>query len=364
MNADQPLSIAFFITAHGFGHASRAAAVMTALHDQHPGVHFEIFTTVPDWFFRDSLRVPYTLHEVQTDVGLVQRSAMQEDLPATLRKLDAFIPFDPVLVSGLAQEVRQLGCALVVCDIAPLGIAVAHSAALPSVLVENFTWDWIYAGYLRQEPDFQKYIDTFAQLFHSASFHIQTEPLCAPDSSASLRALPASRPARTRRADTRRRLEIPESAKAVLVTMGGIPENYQDLDRFSRFNDIYFIIPAGSTKNEFKQNFRLMPHHSDFYHPDLMFACDAAIGKSGYSTTAEAYYAGVPFAFISRADFREAAPLAKFILSEMNGLEIQAEAYQDGTWIERVPDLLAMPHIQRTEPNGADQIAQFILTLL
>jgi hypothetical protein len=33
-----------------------------------------------------------------------------------------------------------------------------------------------------------------------------------------------------------------------------------------------------------KQNLVLLPHHSGFYHPDLVNASDAVIGKVGYST--------------------------------------------------------------------------------
>jgi hypothetical protein len=46
--------IAYFVSPHGFGHAARAAAVMEALSEIDTGVQFEIFTTVPFWFFRDS----------------------------------------------------------------------------------------------------------------------------------------------------------------------------------------------------------------------------------------------------------------------------------------------------------------------
>ena len=44
--------IAYFISPHGFGHAARAAAVMQAISDTDAAVGFEIFTTVPSWFFQ------------------------------------------------------------------------------------------------------------------------------------------------------------------------------------------------------------------------------------------------------------------------------------------------------------------------
>jgi hypothetical protein len=39
--------IAYFISPHGFGHASRAAAVMEALYKIESSIRFEIFTTTP-----------------------------------------------------------------------------------------------------------------------------------------------------------------------------------------------------------------------------------------------------------------------------------------------------------------------------
>ena len=136
--------VAWFISPHGFGHAARAAAVMEALRKKRPRIEFEIFTRVPEWFFEDSLTGPFNYHPLVTDVGLVQETALREDAARTLERLDQFLPFEPILVERLAREVRQLECRCVICDIAPLGIAVAHQAGIPSVLVENFTWDWIY----------------------------------------------------------------------------------------------------------------------------------------------------------------------------------------------------------------------------
>ena len=36
---------------------------------------------------------------------------------------------------------------LVVSDAPPLGCAAAAAAGIPSVVITNFTWDWIYEGY-------------------------------------------------------------------------------------------------------------------------------------------------------------------------------------------------------------------------
>ncbi len=352
------IAIAFFISPHGFGHAARAAAVMNALHQRHSALHFEIFTLVPRWFFRDSLTAPFTYHPVLTDIGLAQESSLKENVPQTIKHLRTFLPFDPSLIAKLARSIAH--CDLVVCDIAPLGIAVARHAGIPSILIENFTWDWIYAGYA--DSRFQPFIAYLRGIFRSADYHLQTEPVCQ-RWRADLITPPVSRAPRTTRTETRRRLNIPPRAPAVLITMGGIPEQHSFLDRLKTKRGVYFIVPGASRRQPIEDKVILLPHRSEFYHPDLMHAADVVIGKAGYSTVAEAYHSGIPFGFVSREKFREAATMARFIKREMYGIEIPGHQFQTGEWLRRLDQLLAMPRLQRQKANGAEQVAKFILEI-
>ncbi len=83
--------IAYFISPHGFGHAARASGVMAALHEIDPSITFEIFTTIPKWFFQDSISGPFTYHSLLTDIGVVQKTPLREDLPKTLQCLNQFL---------------------------------------------------------------------------------------------------------------------------------------------------------------------------------------------------------------------------------------------------------------------------------
>ncbi len=359
MLKEHPIHIAWFITPHGFGHAARAAAIMLALSRRIP-VHFEIFTRVPQWFFDESNLTNYTYHEYLTDIGLAQRTSLDEDLPITLERLAAFLPFDPDLVIQLTQQVKASGCRLVVCDIAPLGIAVAESAGLTSILVENFTWDWIYAGYQDAADDFCKYISILSNWFDRASVHIQTEPVCFP-SSGLLTTHPVSRPRIQTRATIRANLGLPNEAPTVLVTMGGIETQLEILEHLHKIQGVSFIVPGGAKEVTWRGSVLLLPHHSGFYHPDLLAACDAVVGKLGYSTLAEACNAAVPYGFISRARFRESPPLARFVLEQMRGLEISEQSFASGAWLEALPVLLKMERLQPPALNGADQLAEWFI---
>ena len=108
----QQYHLAYFISSHGFGHATRAAAVMEALYEIESSVRFEIFTKVPTLFFEDSLEAPYTYHSVLTDIGLVQKTSLNADLDETLRSLNRFYPFKSSLINRMAQRLTTLNCDL------------------------------------------------------------------------------------------------------------------------------------------------------------------------------------------------------------------------------------------------------------
>jgi hypothetical protein len=357
------LPIAYFISPHGYGHAARAAAVMEALSQAAPGVEFHIYTTVPRWFFRESLSGTFHYHPVLTDIGLVQQTPLQTDLPETVNHLDRFLPLDVNTVQALARRVSREECRMVVCDIAPLGVQVARAAGIPSVLVENFTWDWLYGPYERLAPRLGPHIRYLRGLYRSADYHIQTEPVCR-KRPVDLVTRPVSRKVRMPAQEVRRKLGLPEGAGVVLITMGGIAGRLPSMEKIGTWEDIRFLIPGGAKTIKHRGNLVLLPHHSQYFHPDLLAASDAVVGKVGYSTLAETYRTGIPFGYIARQGFRESGKLASFIQEHMAGLPIREREFQAGTWLSCLPELLSLPRIHRRDPNGAEQVARFLLGLL
>jgi hypothetical protein len=351
--------IAFFVTPHGFGHGGRAAAVMAALNKLDPSLRFEIFTEIPEWFFRESLSGPFVYHPCLTDIGMVQESPLHEDLSATVLRLDEFLPFGRDMLNTLGEQVKRAGCELILCDIAPLGIAVGQRVGIPSVLIENFTWDWIYEGYAREDSRMIRHVAYLHGVFTSVNYHIQTEPVSV-YGRADLLTPPVSRTARTPARETRERLGMPGNAHAVLITMGGMKSRHGFLSRLKEQGKVFFVIPGSSDSPAIEDNLVLLPHHSHFFHPDLIDACDAVIGKVGYSTVAEVYDAGVPFGYIPRTRFRESEALTAFARERMNGIEITEERFEDGGWLSDLPKLMALPRIRRNEQNGAAQVARFV----
>lgn len=354
---------AYFITAHGFGHASRACAVMQSILEKDSTIRFEVFTQTPEWFFKNSLSADIGYHHLETDIGMVQTSPFKDDINATLNRLRRLLPFDLELLAATGDVVKQLRCEMVLCDIAPMGIAVADAADLPSVLVENFTWDWIYTDYQSASNQFQPYIDYLKTHFRGATYHIKTEPFCQPGNP-DLIVAPVSRKPRNQATAVRARLGVGKTEKMVVLTMGGISDRKDYTAGLERFSGIHFVIPGVDYKLRRRANLTLLPSRSDFFHPDLIHAADAVIGKAGYSTIAEVYQAGKPFGYVAKPAFRESSVLIPFIQDRLAGVPISREELYNSTWVKKIPRLLSMPVDRRERENGADEIAEFVLARL
>ena len=359
------VSIAYFVSPHGFGHAARESAVINAIYEKWPYVHVDLFTTIPEWFFKDSLCADFCYREFAADIGTVQQSPLEVDLEATLALLDETFPLADRDLTAIAAKLEHLGSRLVISDISPWGIAAAQKAGIPSILIENFTWDWIYDAYVAQAPQLQAHIRYLEDIFNTVDLRIQAIPCCSHFSGACLETPPISRKPISCREDIRARLGLGETDKMVLITMGGIPETHRFISELSRFGkDMHFVVPGGypelPPEGEKNGNVTRLPHRSAYYHPDLVNAADAVVGKVGYSTLAEVCQAGVPFGYVLRPNFRESAVLESFIRKEMSGLPISQSVFESGSWLSALPELLSLPEIPPVSANGADVAAEYI----
>lgn len=329
---------AVFVSPHGFGHAARASAVMASLRERE-GARFELFATTPAWFFDEAVAGAYTRHPVVTDVGLRQRSALEHDVGATVEALDALLPFDEAEVEALAATVARAGARAVLCDIAPLGIAVAERAGLPSLLLENFTWPWLYEPLAERAPALAAHARTLDRWLGKATVHVQTEPLCRRHPEADHRVPPIARPPRRSRAEVRAGLGIGPAEPVVVLTMGGVAQPLPFLDRLHELAPIRFLV-TGMDRTRREGTLHLFDNDTRIYLPDLIEAADGVVAKLGYSTVAEVWSAGAPLAWVGRDDFRETGPLTAWAEANLEGFGVPAGAFSRGDWLERIPGLV------------------------
>ena len=354
-------NIAFFISPHGFGHAARACAVINAIQNIDPTIFVHIFSSIPKWFIEESFVKNYQYHYFITDIGLIQNDPFIENIDKTIEALDSFIPFTNSEVDGICQYLKKIECRLLLCDISPLGIFLSKNTSINSVLIENFTWDWIYEPFIKDYPKLKNHSKYLNELFGQQKYHVQTEPVCHKIQNSDLITGPVSRTPRTSRLEIRRQLNISNQKKMILITMGGIKSKTRIPKEVTNDINIQYVIPGNYLKEESYDNVLLLPHHSNFYHPDLVNASDAIIAKVGYSTIAESYHAGLPIGYISRPRFRESMILESFVTKEMDGTKIEHLNNELRINQLNISQLLETKISRLTRHNGAEQIANFVL---
>jgi hypothetical protein len=161
---------------------------------------------------------------------------------------------------------------------------------------------------------------------------------------------------------TRAKLGLKQGERMVLITMGGIPHDVA-LGQGPAEGWVA-VVPGAGERFERSAGVVRLPRQSDFYHPDLVAASQAVLGKAGYSTVAEVYQAGVPFGWVGRPRFPEMDAMRSFIGRRMAGLEVPAASLEDGRWQDCLADLLALPSRPPDQTNGSQAAAGFLLARL
>lgn len=352
------MRLAVFVTAHGYGHATRVRAVLDELARMEPTLDLLLVGAVPRRFFAD-LPVPLAFHDEDVDCPPRQHDPFVIDREATLASLARQLPFDGQRIDALARRLVDSGRQAVLCDISPLGLLAARRAGLPGVLMENFTWDFIYRS--MDDARLVVHADHLAEAFATASLRIRVAPGCG-DGPCDLLAPPVSRRPRLDRAAVRRILCIDEEQPLVVVSLGGTGHHFPWVDRLHRqWPGVHFVIAAGDGGRR-DRNVEFRASSDSLDHPSLVVAADAVVGKAGYSTVAEVHAAGVPFACFDRPGFAESPPLMAFVAEHLPSLSLPAAGFDQGVFIDVLDRLLSMPRAPREDAvNGAGVVARSLL---
>src|SRR5262245_48691369 len=136
--------LAWYISGHGFGHASRDIEILNAIRRRQPDCRIVLRTEVAPWLLHGSAESAIEVRRAEVDTGMAQVDSLTIDHELTARRTAAFYATFDARVDAEARVLRELEATLVVGDIPPLAFAAAARARVTSVAVGNFTWDWIY----------------------------------------------------------------------------------------------------------------------------------------------------------------------------------------------------------------------------
>jgi UDP:flavonoid glycosyltransferase YjiC (YdhE family) len=140
------VTVVFYISGHGFGHAVRMGEVMRALHRKRPDWRLLARTQAPRSMLPEFVEYEF----IEIDSGVVEREAgVIVDEAATTHRLRSFIERWDEIVAAETAFLRDQRVQLIVADIPPIAGDIAHASGIPCVAITNFTWDWIHEPYAR-----------------------------------------------------------------------------------------------------------------------------------------------------------------------------------------------------------------------
>jgi hypothetical protein len=335
---------------------------MAACSSRCPGLRHHLFTTVPHEFFGQSLgEAAWEIHRVECDVGMIQLDPFAEDVEATADALERLPLEGGAELDTIVAETAATGAPLVVSDIAPLGLLVADRLGLAGVLVENFTWDWIYQAYRSRSLDAVG--RRMTDIFDSAALRIQTIPVCRPKTGARTVA-PISRRRRQTSSEVRGALGIPKGRRVVLLSVSGLSSEVLSRRGFRAPSGTVLLAPGRTRAPVREEGLIRLPFVGGPFHPDLVAASDVVVGKLGYSTIAEVYHARTALAFSPRPRFPESQVLETFVRDSIPCARLPPGWLEDPATTEILEDLLETPRPKGPRPNGAGEAAELILGFL
>jgi hypothetical protein len=358
-------AVAFYISGHGFGHASREIEIINALGRRLPsGWRILIRTAAARWLFDRTLTTPVLFLEGACDTGVVQIDSVRLDEEATARAAADFYQSFVQRAETEAALLREHDVRLVIADAPPLACAAAAAADIPSIVISNFTWDWIYSGYADTFASFAPgVIPAIASAYSAAAagwrlpMHggFETVPL--------LLDLPFvarhARPEHTRN-NVFQTLSIPANHPVVLFSFGGYGLDEFDPSQLDCLSSWTVALTGRDGPSNAVPDGVVYVDEADMYsaglrYEDLVAAVDVVASKPGYGIISECVANNTAMLYTSRGKFLEYDVMVREMPRVLRCQFLDLPSLVAGRWRDALDTLLASPSPPtRPRTDGAE----------
>lgn len=347
-------SVAFYISGHGFGHASRQIEIARAFARRRPDVEVLFRTAVPRWLFDRTMSAPFVLDDRPCDTGVVQIDSLRLDAAATIAQAKDFYATLDARAAAEAAILRRHDVRLVMVDAPPLGCAAAAQAGIPSVVVSNFTWDWIYAQYGEYLESAPGLIPTIQAAYRLAEAAWRLPMHGGFETFQTIVDIPfTARHATCAPAETRARLGLPPldgGRRLVLPSFGGYGVDGIDLSSLDLDASWHVVLVPD-----------VLIYEAGLRYEDLIRAVDVVLTKPGYGIISECIANDTALVYTSRGRFAEYQVLVREMPRYLRCSFLENDALRGGRWRAAVEGALnAPPPPGKPRTDGADVITDMI----
>jgi hypothetical protein len=360
-------SVFFYVSGHGFGHASREIEIVNALiGGAGHACDIVIRTSAAKFLFDRTVRGDFTYLGGPCDTGVVQIDSLHLDAFETIAQAAAFYRRLPDHVGAEVAHLRAHDARLVIADAPPLACAAAHAAGVPAMVVSNFTWDWIYEGYaeeLWRAPDL---IPAIRAAYHGASEAWRLPLHGGFGTFDRIVDVPfVARHAAHDRATVRTRLELPPDRWLALSSFGGYGVSGLDPYTLDCLDDWTVIVTGGGDAPALPAGASFLDerriYEAGLRYEDVVAAVDAVVTKPGFGIVAECLANNTAMLYTSRGRFVEydvmVAEMPRFLRCEY----VPQDDMLAGRWREPLSRLMRRPDPpEHPRTDGAEIVAGMI----
>ena len=347
-----PGALAYYVSAHGYGHGARSGDILGAFNRLRPGFPVLVTSDLPASFFLSRLSSSANSFRAGSfDVGMVQLDSIRADVAATLERVEGVYARRPELVAGEIAFFRRHDVRLVVADIPALPLEAAAEAGIARIAVGNFGWDWIYSKFVDRDPRWARMIGLIQDGYARADLLLRL-PF-----SDEMKVFPrrqdiplVARPGTSRRAEIAARTGARESFRWVLLSFTSLDWNDEALDRVARLSGYEFFVVdplAWRRGNIHAIDRNLIPFS------DVLASVDGVVSKPGFGIVSECLVNRKPLVYAERTDFLEYGLLKAAIDRYLKSIHIPAARLYAGDIAGALEPLWERPEPRESEIPGS-----------
>lgn len=349
-------NLAYYITAHGYGHGVRSCDILNALHRARPDWTLHVVTDLPEAYLRSRLPAERVrLRTAAFDSGMFQLDSIRVDLPRSLAVAQAIQAQRARLRAGEQTFLERQEIRVVVADIPGIPLEAAKRAGVPAVAVGNFGWDWIYGDFVAREPAWAPVAAAFREAYAQAGLLLRL-PFAEP-----MEAFPVRRdiplvasPGWPRRDELARLTGADPDKPWVLLSFTTLEWDAEALAKIARLDrfEFFSVLPlAWPDVPTIRAVDRRMAPFSD-----VIASCDVVVSKPGYGILSDCVVNAKPLVYVERTDFCEYPVLEAALKRHLRHVHLPAAQLYAGDVRAAIEAALVSP--PACEPVGRGGEAQ------
>ena len=363
--------IAYYITTHGLGHATRSVAIIRNL-IKIPNLQIFVCSLLPRnyliaCFQSSSIR----FHEVGTFFSIIYKDMLHVDIDRSIEIFNKGVETQEKYIERESEFCKKNNIDLIISDICPFPFDVAEKLKIPSIAISNFNWYSVFKHIINENEkfDLEKNLEILKTSYEKANillrlpFNIDMDCFkTMVDVSLVVRKLSRDKN------NIKNLLNLKEDDLIIFFgliyfnfAMDGLIKTFNHLQTINEELKILFssFLKPYVPDTDF---FRFIPP-KDQESQDFLAASDVVIGKVGYGTVSECIAYEKPLIYTTRKNYIEDIVLAKGIDEFGRGKYYPSRVLLEGKFDNFVPliyNLMKKPIKRKLSINGTSEIFQFI----